>query len=137
MTTTLEQKRAAHALEQIQSLDGTEYGHYVSYVSALPATILMNGLGHALLTLCAKAKNNRNRPHYLLYTHVASWLALQVTEFRRDVNEPGSPDEVIQKLMVNDQQVYVHAQAEALAYLNWLKQFARAYLREEEGQGDD
>lgn len=129
-TPTLVQKRAAHALEQVKSIEKTEYGHYVSYVSALPATILMNGLGHALLTLCAKAKNDRKKPHYILYTHVASWLSKQVKELE------GGADGVISKLMANDQQVYVHAQAEALAYLNWLKQFARAYLREEEGQAD-
>ena len=130
---TLDQRRAEHALARIHETKNTEHGHYVSYVSALPATIVMNGLGQALATLLAKAgrKDNPNQdPNYFLYNHVASWLSVQIEELN------GSPDDVIKKLMENDQEVYLRAQAEAMAYLNWLKQFARAYLTEKEGQAD-
>lgn len=137
--TTLEQQRAAFALERVRELEqsGPEsYGHYVSYASALPATIIMNGLGQALATLLAKAgrkKLPRQDPHYLLYSHVVGWLA---REDARNPVLPGPVDEFIDRLMQADQGVYVRAQAEAMAYLTWLKQFARAYLKEKEGQDD-
>lgn len=130
---TLEQQRASFALQQVRGLIRTDYGHYVSYVSALPATIVMNGLGQALTTLVAKAKGKSNEPHRLLFDHVAAWLSQQVDELRVDGNDF---TQVIDRLMTSDQQTYIRAQAEAMAYLNWLKQFARAYLKEQEGQGD-
>jgi len=132
-TLTLDQQRAADALKHIRDLEELgegKYGHYVSYVSALPATIIMNGLGQALVTLLSRAKGNPDDPHRLLYDHVAGWLSQQVAALA------GPPDKLIDRLMGNDQAVYLHAQVEALAYLNWLKQFVRAYLKEKEGQGD-
>lgn len=134
---SLEQERAEHALRAIKELEKKgvgQYGHYVSYVSSLPATIVMNGLGQALATLLAKAgrkKDSRQDPNHFLYEHVASWLARQIDELE------GNADGVIDRLMENDQQVYLRAQAEAMAYLHWLKQFARAYLQETEGRADD
>jgi len=130
---TLDQRRAADALAKIRELQnkGEEYyGHYVSYVSALPATIVMSGLGQALASELAKAKGKAKDPHRLLYGHIAGWLSQQVSELS------GAPDQLIDRLMRAGQDVYVRAQAETMAYLNWLKQFARAYLKEKEGQGE-
>jgi len=125
---TLEQKRAEEALGNIRELAQIDPGHYVSYVSSLPATIVSSGLGQALATLLAKAKNQPMEPHRILYDHLAAWLAEQIPELA------GPPEQVIDKLMANDENVYLRAQGEALAYLHWLKQFARAYLREPEGR---
>ncbi len=127
---TLDQKRAIHALENIKEIQDKNDGYYISYVSALPATIVMNGLGQALLTLLAKDKGSSKDSHRLLHDHVASWLAKQIEKIN------GDPKEVIGNLMKNDQKTYLIAQAEAMAYLNWLKQFAHAYLKEKEGQDD-
>lgn len=133
---TLDQQRAAFAREKIRHLEtsGKDYGHYVSYASALPATIVMNGLGQALATQLAKAKGRQEHPRRLLYDHVAGWLSRQMEELH--VPEQELPC-VVDRLMQCDQDVYVRAQAEAMAYLNWLKQFARAYLKEKEGQDDE
>ena len=136
---TLEQQRASFALIKVRELQAqgeNTYGHYVSYVSSLPATIVMNGLGQALATLLAKAgrkKEPRKDAHYLLYSHVAEWLSRTSEGF---TIVPGPSDALIDRLMHADQKTYVRAQVEAMAYLNWLKQFARAYLKEEEGQVD-
>lgn len=129
---TIDQRRAEHALQQIVEIKDCNDGYYISYVSALPATIVMNGLGQALLTLKAKEKERKDDSHGFLYKHVTKWLAKQVKELKACEN--GS--NVIQKLMENDQTVYLIAQAEAMAYLNWLKQFSRAYLKEKEGQSE-
>ncbi len=133
---TLDQKRAEHALNNIQAIrDDKNDGYYVSYVSSLPATIVMNGLGQALVTQLAKAKGSQGaNSHYLLFHHVAGWLSQQIPEIRSPIKNDFKP--VIERLMQADQQVYLRAQAEAMAYLNWLKQFARAYLAEKEGQRD-
>lgn len=135
MTTSsrsLEQERAAHALRKIKELQGSgDAGYYVSYVSALPATIVMNGLGQALVMLLAKDKGKKSTEHYSLYEHLASWLSQKVGGLKANAS-----DEVIDKLMAGDQDLYVRSQSEAMAYLHWLKQFARAYLKEKEGQGD-
>lgn len=133
---TLDQQRAAFALKRIQQLakGGQDVGHYVSYVSALPATIVMNGLGQALTTQLAKAKGNPKAPRRMLYNHVAGWLSQQIKELW--VPDDDLP-KVIDRLMEGNQDVYVRAQGEAMAYLNWLKQFARAYLQEKEGQSDE
>lgn len=132
---TLDQQRAAYALQQIRELGmqgENSYGNYVSYVSALPATIVMNGLGQALLTLLAKSQGDRHKPHRLLFNHVAGWLNTQIKELR--CSDANNMTPVINRLLEQNQDVYVLAQAEAMAYLNWLKQFARAYLKEQEGQ---
>lgn len=127
---TLDQERAEHALKEIKKIENKEYGHYVSYVSSLPATIVMNGLGQALVTLLAKAKGNSKDPHKMLFDHIAGWLCVQVPKLR------GRPDSIIEKMMEQNQAVYIHAQAESMAYLSWLKQFARAYLKEERVHND-
>jgi len=125
--TTLDQRRAAHALERIRELAGTSKpGHYVSHVSALPAVIVGNGLGQALATELAKGRKDAAHRH--LYEHVAAWLTEQIPELA------GDTDELLDRLMARDQDVYLRAQMEAMAYVHWLKQFARAYLDEPEGQ---
>ena len=130
-TRTLDQKRAEHALKQVKSIvDNNNDGYYVSYVSAMPATIVMNGLGQALVTQLAKAKGDKRNSHYLLYDHIASWLSKQIKEIRSPTPNDYVP--VIERMMEADQDVYLRAQAEAMAYLNWLKQFSRAYLNEKD-----
>ncbi len=126
--TTLQQQRAADALRNVKSLsnrDAKFQSEYVSYANSLPATIVMNGLGQALTMLLAKARGRIDDSHRVLFDHVAGWLQQQIVDLKT-VNS----DDVIERLMEHDQAVYIRAQAEAMAYLNWLKQFARAYLKE-------
>ena len=86
---TLDQKRAEHAWKSVLSIQGDKNdGYYVSYVASLPATIVMNGLGQALVTQLAKAKKDKDHEehdsHRLLFNHVASWLAEQIEELEGD-----------------------------------------------------
>lgn len=134
---TLAQRRAAHALKRVlahQHAGKQAYGNYVSYVEALPASILMNGLGQACATLLAKAEGKLDKPHGLLYADLQAWLC---------GNDPAAPyrngqtkgdDRLMEAICGSNQKQYLHAQAEALAYLVWLKKFARAYL--DRGAGD-
>ncbi len=126
---TLEQCRAAHALAVITALQEKSYGNYVAYVEALPAAIVMNGLGQACATLLAKAKGNLDEPHRLLYSHLRSWLCggNDSAPFKKGV-------ELMVAIVESDQALYFQAQAEALAWLTWLKKFANAYLKRESGE---
>lgn len=134
---TLDQQRAQHALAQIQSLanDPKYDGKYVSYVSALPATIVMNGLGQALATELAKDKG-KGKSHRRLFDHLANWLTEPGQPLGKlSKSDRTKPQAVLSSLMESEQG-YVNAQAESMAYINWLKQFARAFLKDEGDEGD-
>ena len=157
MPQSLAQKRATHALDYILLLrdgrannerqsqmievlseniteltSGNEYGKFDSYVKALPATIIMNGLGQAVATTLASAKLSlndddkrkpRHRAYKILYQILSDWLC------RNDEEAPyrGEP-ELIEAIISKDEKTYLAAQAEAMAYLEWLKKFSNAYL---------
>lgn len=134
---TLDQKRAKHALDRVKSLDG-KAGNYVSYVNALPAAILMNGLGLALATERAAS----DKAHHTLASHVAGWLLSNEahTRYNQPSDKEGADADDTQKLLhrivEGDQRAYLWAQAEAIAYLGWLKKFANAFLKmPESGDG--
>ncbi len=124
---SLDQQRAAHALEcigEMEKLDHKSASKYAGYVKALPASILTNGLGQALATELAA----KDAAHDKLAEHVARWL----------LEAPGSPfgpppkgghaKELLNRIVEGDQRAYVWAQAEAIAYVGWLKKLAVAFL---------
>ena len=120
---TLGQKRAAHALDAVKKLvNQKNYGNFGSYVQRLPATIVMNGLGQAMASELAAARSGTNddeRAHKVLFKLVESWL--------QKSNAYPEIDLMI-AIVKGSQEDYVRAQAEALAYLDWLKKFSQAYL---------
>ncbi len=124
---TLEQKRAKHALDKINTLRGKP-GKYVSYVNGLPAAILMNGLGQALATECAASDS----AHHKLADHVSEWLLSNeaCTKYLKPVESEGSKpaQRLLTRMVAGDQHAYLWAQAEAIAYVTWLKKFANAFL---------
>ncbi len=135
MKQILAQKRAAHAWQKTQQLidDGNEdfNDQYASYTASLPATIQMCGLGQAAATLLSAAKGKPDA-HWQLYDNLSQWLC-------RDEEEApyrGS-DHLINAIVANDRNLYLLAQAEALAWLEWMKKFAAAYLKKpEKGKGE-
>ena len=135
---SLSQRRAKHALAAIRDLENKEYGHYVSYVNGLSAAILQNGLGQALATLIAGAKVNESRrskdeaAHESLYRQISKWLC----DPREDAPYSDKGD-VLEAITQHGEDAYLRAQAEALAYLEWLKKFANAFLKRPEGGSHD
>ncbi len=118
---TFEQKRASHALKEVKKLETRgikEYGHFQSYVSALPASIVMNGLGQAM---AFELSNKKDVGHKELYRIMQDWLCNEERIFTDE-------NDLMKAITENGQEKYVWAQAEALAYLDWLKKFSRAYL---------
>jgi CRISPR-associated protein Cmr5 len=82
----------------------------------------MNGLGQACATLLARSGGHGDA-HQLLYDDLQEWLC------RSDCAVYGGEKSLLEAIINRDQRLYVHAQAEALAYLNWLKKFAQAFLK--------
>ncbi|WP_152947873.1 type III-B CRISPR module-associated protein Cmr5 [Desulfofundulus thermobenzoicus] len=127
---TLEQIRAADALGKIRAVQETFAGDeekadkFASYVESLPATILTNGLGQAAATLLAQAKGVQSDPHYKIYRFLEEWLCRDAPEAPYRLAK-----DLMEAIVSNDRQAYLHAQAEALAWLEWLKKFAVAFLK--------
>ncbi len=121
---SLAQRRAQHALERINGHVNSGpgvYGKYVSYVSALPAMILMNGLGQSAATLLSQ---NNIAGYQQLFEDLENWLcgADEAAPYRH-TNEG-----LMQAIVNSDEATYLKAQTEALAYLIWLKKLANAQL---------
>ncbi|MCP4185405.1 MAG: type III-B CRISPR module-associated protein Cmr5 [Hyphomicrobiales bacterium] len=129
---SLAQIRAHHALGAIQLIAGKSHSwesNYLAYVKALPATIIMSGLGQALATEKAQGnkppgkENDVSKGHSKLYIHVGDWLLKGWKTGNYSANRD------LLEAIVNDSEAeYVRAQAEAMEYLEWLKKFAVAYL---------
>jgi CRISPR-associated protein Cmr5 len=129
----LDQERARNAWDVVKRLETKAEGQpkqkewndlYASYVSRLPATIISCGIGQTAASLLAADKGEKNSPHYMLYRHMEKWLC------RNDEAAPYPNSEcLMEAVLANDREHYMQAQAEALAWLDWLKKFAVAYLK--------
>ena len=126
---TIEQARAADALARVKEVEDQSFsGRYRSYVDRLGSTIVMNGLGQALAT--ELAATGIKEAHRKLYDCMTCWLS------RKDGGVyPGEPD-LLQAIVSNDEECYLRAQVEALAWLEWHKKFCRAYLPDNDGGGE-
>ena len=127
-THSLAQLRAQHALAAITTLatqNPPTYGNYVSYVKALPANVRSLGLGQALAFALAKCKDDPINPYRLLYDHVTDWVC------QRSIYSGATPENFMTMLTGGTQTQYLHAQIETMAYLEWLKKFAVAQLKED------
>ncbi len=124
---TLEQRRIEDALLRVKQIKEKLYIDqaklYASYAKALPPTILQIGLGQAMAMLLAQAKTKKDDPHKLLYDHIACWLCNPDD----DLPYPQNLD-LMEAIVKYNQRIYIHAQAEALAYVDWIKKFAAAYI---------
>ncbi len=131
---TLEQQRAADALRRTTELSQGPDGFktsYRSYANALGPTILVNGLGQALASEKAAAgsnpSNDREKAHDVLYRNVERWLC-------RERGVYSSRPDLLDAIVGGDETLYLLAQAEALAWLEWHKKFCRSYLPASDGR---
>jgi CRISPR-associated protein Cmr5 len=116
---TLQQERAKHALDKVQSWVKLNDGAKLkARTSELPFMVHANGLGQA----AAFFKSKKNKDGYdVVLLALQSWLA-----------EPNRPfagkTDLMQAIVDTDLSTYRLAQAEAMAYMDWVKKFASAYL---------
>jgi CRISPR-associated protein Cmr5 len=116
---TLQQQRAKHALSKVKDLVPLNEGDKLKgRASELPFMIHTNGLGQALAFFKSKKEKDGYDKLYLL---LQSWLTGQGRPFQ------GKADLMV-AITEADLQTYCVAQAEAIAYMDWVKKFASAYL---------
>jgi len=114
---TIAQERANHALDAVQKWaqkDASAQKELKTYVTGMPAMMLMSGFGQTCAFYKSKAGN-----HAEVLKVLESWL---------------EKDDLMAFITQSSAHEYQIAQAEALEYLNWLKKFARAYLEGEGGE---
>ena len=131
-TQTIQQQRAAFAMEKVSELVGEAYaGRFRAYANSLPALVQMNGLGQAMAFVCSKksGKGDEADGWGALYKLVSDWLCRDKNVFANHDND------LMQAIVSHDQNSYRLAQAECQALLVWVRQFARALLKDD-GKGD-
>ncbi len=159
---TLTQRRAEAALNAVKdyqkafSGDGADHRNrrdaYASYVKGVPPAIVMTGLGQTLATLLAAGGKNPEKgqggkspdAHLQIYRDLQDWLCGEDADapFRGTLaNAASGQGEALKTLLIrqictSDQHLYLLAQAEALAYLEWLKKFAVALLADPAKAGE-
>ncbi|HBT96740.1 MAG TPA: type III-B CRISPR module-associated protein Cmr5 [Desulfobulbaceae bacterium] len=127
---TKEQQRAAFALECVErvfcnSMDKDT----ANFVVGVPTMILTNGLGQTLAFLLSKQKPGEDNKHTKTFKTIKAWLE------RQGIDKLNPDDEnlvFLKKFADLKQRNYLRAQQEALAMLQWLKRYVRAF-----GEGED
>ncbi len=119
---TMQQKRAKYALERVEAAKGASEKEYKSYAASFPAMIKMNGLGQAAAFYRSKGAedNQKGKAYRALYDLLSDWL-----------KKPGQPYEgmdLLEGITTKNIRAYQLAQAEALALLDWVKKFAKAFM---------
>ena len=112
---SIEQQRAKAALAWAEN--GVD-DKALSAAVAMPAMILMNGLGQT-----AAFYKSKGGAQEALYHLLSDWL--------KQKGKPYATKELLAGITQEDAKTYRAAQIEALAYLQWVKKFAKAYAKGE------
>ncbi|MEQ1556385.1 MAG: type III-B CRISPR module-associated protein Cmr5 [Gallionella sp.] len=116
---SIEQQRAKAALAWAESQGKNVDSETVSAAVGMPAMILMNGLGQT-----AAFYKSKDKAHYTnLYNELSKWLIQKGKPYAGKEN-------MLKGITEGDAKTYRAAQVEALAYLQWVKKFAKAYAKE-------
>lgn len=120
---TLEQERARYAYQCVKGVKQERFaGEYRTIAVKAPSYILTNGLGQTLAFLRSKPDH---RHFQELYRHLSEWVGEKV----------GTNDDLLEWIVnTADSHQYRLATIEALALLQWLKQFAEAMLPKPKGR---
>lgn len=135
METTLDQKRAAHALTRVQTVlenEGGQISEYRSYVRQFPMLLRQNGLGQAIALKMAQSSRDGGSAHEQLLDDMLAWLCDKQNGWTTGCYalepERRNGEELIKKIMCQSEADSLRAQDELMAYLRWLKTFAEALL---------
>jgi len=125
MSQTIAQERAKHALMKIEEMKESDAddGHLCSHIAGFPAMILMSGFGQASAFYLSKGKTMK-----LAYDALEDWLCSGHRPFSGAQGDHPLMTAITEGNAAN----YRLAQAEALAYLDWLKKFAKAFLKSQD-----
>ena len=122
MSTTKEQQRSAFALQQIQEYwkNGVKKEE-ANFIVGMPTMILTNGVGQSMAFLLSKKDEEKSGRVFAI---LKKWL---VSEKIVPVSENADNMQFLKKFSDLEQESYLRAQQEALAMLQWLKRYARAF----------
>jgi len=119
MAKTVEQQRAAHAMQHVQHVrSGKEF---VSLASGFPTMIHTNGLGQALAFCMGK----KDEQYQEIVDMLSDWLCSEGKPFAGYDKQ-----RILEAITSSPMEVYMRAQVEAMAYLLWVKKFAKALIGE-------
>lgn len=119
---TLQQERARHALGKVQSWVALNDGAKLkARTSELPFMVHANGLGQAAAFFKSKEPKGDKDRYGVVLLALQDWLAQPSRPFA------GKTD-LMRAIVETDLSTYRLAQAEAMAYMDWVKKFASAYL---------
>ncbi|ASJ09261.1 type III-B CRISPR module-associated protein Cmr5 [Thermococcus siculi] len=144
---SIEQERAKFAYKKVLKVkkenekDTKTQSRYRSYVESAPIMILTNGLGQTLAFYLSKLEKPVNvfykdinpedftkaesKAYAYLYRHLSEWLVKEVT----------GGEDPLQYYIKKSGMDAILLTEEAIAFLNWLKKFARAMLEEDKTAG--
>jgi len=131
---TKEQQRAAFALKQVEQVYCIPVKEdTANFVVGVPTMILTDGLGQSLAFLLSKQKPGEPNKHTKTFGIIKDWLQQQGIN---GLTARGNDLDFIKQFSALEQNNYLRAQQEALAMLQWLKRYVRAFGQgEEEGEG--
>lgn len=125
---TIQQQRAKYALGKVNEfIDNSptekEKKEYKSYSSSLPAMIHINGLGQAAAFFKSKG-TDKSKVHEELYNLLSEWLT-------KDNQPYHKYEDLLEGITQSDMYTYRLAQTEAQALMDWVKKFAKAFIKDE------
>jgi len=127
----MQQARAKHALKKVQTWQQQttdSQKKLQSYASALPAMILMNGLGQAIAFAKMKSKNASTKEYKYIYVALQDWLY----DKEKPLNFKKIDKDLITSITQIDMKTYQLTQTESILYLDWIKKFSKSFLTAEE-----
>ncbi len=127
-------KTAYDFVKKVYSRENSKKKEFRSYVNKMPAMILRNGLGNAVAFACEKGWTD-------LLRAIQKWLTnencpLFDEKFPKNAIENCTLENnaLVQRVFNSNAEEYRALTDEILSYLNWLRRFAVALLKDEEEQ---
>lgn len=121
---TLQQKRAAFALEEISKIaeknNGKISAELASFIVGMPTMILANGIGQTFAFLLSKDKEKQQTTFDIM----KKWIIQKKPDiFSQELDNM----QFLQTFNSISQHQYLDIQHEELRLLEWLKRYARAF----------
>lgn len=120
---TKEQQRSAFALQKITTAwNNNVPTQDANFIVGSPTMIMTNGIAQAMAFFLSKGEDRCTR----VFTILKEWLSQEVTALPDNANN----HQFLAQFANLEQNDYLRAQQEALALLQWLKRYARAFQNE-------
>jgi len=125
MPTTKEQKRSAFALKRINDFGTKVSKDDANFIVGTPTMILTNGIAQTMAFLLSKKDEKKEVKEVKVFKILQQWLSTEIPALN------GTDEKTfLKQFSTLDQNDYLRAQKEALALLQWLKRYARAFQQE-------